>query len=82
MLRVRNQALRFGALLLLGASGGGWVEPAPQGDEVHAIKPTDAGGPGKDQGQDGPAVDTPSPRDRGESTTWNPREVWAFFTQF
>lgn len=25
---------------------------------------------------------TPSPKDRGQSTTWNPREVWTFFTQF
>lgn len=25
---------------------------------------------------------TPSPRDRGQDTTWNPREVWDFFTQF
>lgn len=74
MLRVRNQALRFGALLLvLGVSGGCWVDPAPQGDEIPGDrpadagregttpKPTDAGGPGKDQDknkdQDGPTVD-------------------------
>lgn len=25
---------------------------------------------------------TPSPVDRGASATWNPKEVWAFFTQF
>ncbi|WP_438000417.1 hypothetical protein WMF26_11845 [Sorangium sp. So ce185] len=25
---------------------------------------------------------TPSPKDKGQSTTWNPREVWDFFTQF
>jgi poly(3-hydroxybutyrate) depolymerase len=24
----------------------------------------------------------PSPRDPGQSTTWNPQEVWTFFTQF
>ncbi|HTN91898.1 MAG TPA: hypothetical protein VL242_49855 [Sorangium sp.] len=25
---------------------------------------------------------TPSPKDKGQPTTWNPREVWDFFTQF
>jgi poly(3-hydroxybutyrate) depolymerase len=24
----------------------------------------------------------PSPKDPGQSTTWNPQEVWTFFTQF
>ena len=27
-------------------------------------------------------IHTPSPRDKGQSTTWQPKEVWTFFTQF
>jgi len=27
-------------------------------------------------------VHDPSPKDRGQSTTWNPQEVWTFLTQF
>ncbi len=27
-------------------------------------------------------IHTPSPRDRNQSTTWQPQEVWSFFTQF
>jgi poly(3-hydroxybutyrate) depolymerase len=31
---------------------------------------------------DGSNGHDPSPKDPGESTTWNPQEVWSFFTQF
>ena len=78
MHRVRNQASRFGALLLvLGVSGGCWVEPAPRGDEVPEDRPadagrggttpklTDAGSPGKDQDQDGPTADGGAPDAEG-----------------
>ena len=27
-------------------------------------------------------IHTPSPRDRNQSMTWQPQEVWTFFTQF